>query len=77
MGEDELIANLFRISPPKQKLINENIKGEKESKEAHFKVGKKVRKTIEELGGKMLEKLPTLNINGGKLKENLGGIRVL
>ena len=59
MGEDELIANLFRISQTKQKLINENIKGERESKEAHFKVGKKVRKTIKELGGKMPEELPT------------------
>ena len=59
MGEDELIANLFRISQTKQKLINDDIKGEKQSIDAHFKVGKKVRKTIKELGGAMPEDLPT------------------
>ena len=59
MGSDELIANLFRISQTNQKLKNENIKGEGNANETHFKVGKIVRNAIKQLGGTMLEKLPT------------------
>lgn len=59
MGSDELIANLFRISQTEQKLKNENIKTEKKANETHYKVGKKIRKTIKELGGTMPEDLPT------------------
>lgn len=59
MGSDELIANLFRISQTNQKLKNENIKGEGNANEAHFKVGKNIRKFIKDNGGTMPEKLPT------------------
>ena len=59
MGSDELIINLFRISQTGQKLKNENIKIEKDANKAHYEVGSKIRKTIEELGGTMPEKLPT------------------
>ena len=59
MGSDELIANAFRISQTKQKIENENIQGEANAKKTHYQVGKKVRKTIKELGGTMPEKLPT------------------
>ena len=59
MGSDELIANLFRISQTDQKLKREHIKGEKMSCDIHFEVGKKVRNTIEELGGTMPEDFPT------------------
>ena len=59
MGEDELIANLFRINQTKQKLIRENIQGEKEANDVHYEVGKKVRKAIADIGGTMPEKLPT------------------
>ena len=61
MGSDELIANLFRISQTNQKMINENIIGEKESCNTHYKVGKEVRNTIEKLGGTLPEELPTPN----------------
>ena len=61
MGSDELIANLFRISQTEQKLINDNIKGENNANITHYEVGKKIRKTIEELGGTMPEDLPTPN----------------
>ena len=33
MGEDELIANLFRISQTRQQLVKDNIKGESNAKE--------------------------------------------
>ena len=59
MGSDELIANLFRISQTEQKLKRDNIQGDKEAKETHFKVGKEVRNTIKRLGGTMPEDLPT------------------
>jgi DNA-damage-inducible protein D len=59
MGEDELIANLFRINQAKQKIERDNIQGETNANNAHFEIGKKVRNAIEDMGGKMPEKLPT------------------
>ena len=59
MNEDELIANLFRINQTKQKLLRDNVKGEKEAKDVHYEVGKKVRKAIADIGGMMPEDLPT------------------
>ena len=59
MNEDELVANLFRINQTKQKLIRENIIGEKESNSAHYDVGKKVRKAIVDIGGTLPENMPT------------------
>lgn len=59
MGSSELIANMFRIDLTNQKITNEHIKGEKSANEAHYSVGKAVRKTIEEQGGTMPEDLPT------------------
>lgn len=59
MGSSELIANMFRIDLTNQKISNENIKGEKNANEAHYSVGKAVRRTIEEQGGTMPEDLPT------------------
>ena len=59
MGSDELIANLFRISQTEQKLKRDNIKGEDKANRTHYNVGKKVRKTIKELGGTMPEDMPT------------------
>ena len=71
MGSDELIANLFRISQTEQKLKNENIETEKNANKIHFEVGKKIRKTIMELGGTMPENLPTPDKSLKKLeKEN-------
>ena len=59
MGSDELIANLFRISQTEQKLKKENIRKEDLANKTHYIVGKKIRQTIEELGGTMPEKMPT------------------
>ena len=61
MGSDELAANLFRISQINQKLIRDNIKGEKDSNFAHYEVGKKVRKAIADIGGIMPEDMPLPN----------------
>lgn len=51
MNEDELVANLFRINQTKQKLLKDNVQGEKEAKDVHYEVGKKVRKAIADIGG--------------------------
>ena len=59
MGSTELAANLFRATQTEEKLRRENIKGKQNANITHFNVGKKVRKTIEELGGTMPENLPT------------------
>lgn len=59
MGSTELAANLFRATQTDEKLRRENIKGKYKANEVHYKVGAKVRKTIEELGGTMPEDLPT------------------
>ena len=59
MGSDELAVNIFRISQTKQKIENENIEGEANAKEAHYQIGKNVRKFIAKNGGTMPEKLLT------------------
>lgn len=59
MGSTELAANLFRATQTEEKLRRENIKGKAEANNTHFEVGKKVRQTIQELGGTMPEDLPT------------------
>ena len=58
MGSTELAANLFRATQTEEKLKRENIKGKQKANRTHFEVGKKVRKTIQELGGTMPENLP-------------------
>jgi len=58
MGSTELAANLFRATQTEEKLKRENIKGKQKANQTHFEVGKKVRKTIQELGGTMPEHLP-------------------
>lgn len=59
MGSTELAANLFRATQTEEKLKRENIKGKQKANRTHFEVGKKVRKTIQELGGTMPENLPS------------------
>lgn len=58
MGSTELAANLFRATQTEEKLKREQIKGKQKANKAHFEIGKKVRKTIEEIGGVMPENLP-------------------
>lgn len=58
MGSTELAANLFRATQTEEKLRRENTKGKAKANQTHFEVGKKVRQTIQELGGTMPENLP-------------------
>ena len=59
MGSTELAANLFRATQTDEKLRRENIKGKAAANMTHYNVGRKVRQTIEDLGGTMPEDLPT------------------
>ena len=54
MGSTELAANMFRATQTEDKLRRDEVQG----KQTHFEVGKKVRQTIQELGGTMPEALP-------------------
>ena len=59
MGSTELAANLFRATQTEEKLRRDHVKGKENANKTHFGVGKKVRQTIQELGGTMPEDLPT------------------
>ena len=58
MGSTELAANLFRATQAEEKIRKERIKGKSKANAAHFEVGRKVRKAIEDIGGTMPEDLP-------------------
>ncbi len=59
MGSTELAANLFRATQTEEKLRRDEVTGKTAANMTHFEVGKKVRQTIQELGGTMPEDLPT------------------
>ena len=59
MGSTELAANLFRATQAEEKLRRDQVQGKRQANQTHFAVGKKVRQTIEELGGTMPEALLT------------------
>ena len=59
MGSEELAANLFRITQTEAKLKRDNIKTENNANQAHYTIGKNIRKVIEKNGGTMPEDLPT------------------
>ena len=59
MEIEELAANPFRINQTKQRLLKDNVQGDKEAKNVHYEVGKKVRKAIADIGGMMPEEMPT------------------
>lgn len=58
MGSTELAANLFRATQTEEKLRRDKVRGKQNANQTHFEVGKKVRETIDELGGTMPEALP-------------------
>ena len=77
-GSEELAANLFRATQAEAKLKRENILGQSNANKAHYDVWKKVRKTIQELGGTMPEKLETpANIKEAKQRLKVRGQELL
>jgi DNA-damage-inducible protein D len=59
MGSAELAANYFRATQAEEKLRRDGVQGKEAANATHFAVGRKVRQTIQELGGTMPEDLPT------------------
>ena len=59
MGSVELGANIFRITQTEALLEKQEAQNEIIATNTHYKVGKTVRKAIEDLGGTMPEELPT------------------
>jgi DNA-damage-inducible protein D len=51
MSGTELAANLFRVTQTEDKLRREGVQGKAKANETHYDVGRKVRDTIQELGG--------------------------
>lgn len=58
MGSTELAANLFRATQTEDKLKRDQIQGKQDANKTHYEVGRKVRQTIQDLGGTMPEDLP-------------------
>ena len=58
MGSTELAANLFRATQAEDKLKRDQVRGKDAANRTHLAVGRKVRQTIQELGGTMPENLP-------------------
>lgn len=58
MGSTELAANLFRATQAEERIRKEKIVGKSNANMAHFDVGQKVRKAIDDIGGTMPEDLP-------------------
>lgn len=58
MGSTELAANLFRATQTEEKLRRENARHKDHANRIQNDVGRKVRRTIQELGGTMPENLP-------------------
>lgn len=59
MGSTELAANFFRITQTEERLKKGDIYGQKKANDTHYKIGKKVRETMEEISGVLPEELPT------------------
>ena len=59
MGNEELAANLFRITQTDSKMKRESIKGENNANKTHYIVGKNIREVIKKNDGTMPEDLPT------------------
>lgn len=59
MGSVELGANIFRITQTEALLEKQENSNEAKATNTHYKVGRTIRKAINELGGTMPENLPT------------------
>ena len=57
-GATELAANLFRITQTDDKLQKDNVHENPQASQVHNMIGKKVRQTIEDIGGTLPERLP-------------------
>ncbi len=59
MGSEELVDNIFRITPTDSKLKRNNVDNEYTANSVHYEVGREVRNSVKRLGGTMPEDLST------------------
>ena len=71
MGSEELAANIYMSAQTEAKLKREKVDNEYTANSVHYEVGKKVRKTIKDLGGTMPEDLPTPDKSIKQLKKDM------
>ncbi len=66
----EIAIRAFCVTQTAEKLKRGKVKGKHNANKTHFEVGRKVRQTIEELGGTMPEDLPSVeSIKGSENKK--------
>ncbi len=70
MGSTEFGANVFKITQTEALLEKQEEKSENLATDTHYKVGKAIRKVIEELGGTMPEDLPTPDKSIKEIEKN-------
>lgn len=58
-------------SPTEEKLKRDGVNSKQQANTTHFDVGRKVRQTIQELGGTMPEELPTPQISIKQLENSV------
>lgn len=58
MGKTELAANLFRVTQTEEKIRASNVRGQQQLENTARQVGRKVRDTMIEIGGRKPEDLP-------------------
>src|SRR5579863_6444291 len=58
MGNEELAANLFRITQTEARIRSENVRGQRALESTAHHVGRKVRETMKELSNTVPENLP-------------------
>ncbi len=75
MGSTELAANLFRATQTEEKLKRDGVNSKQQANTTHFDVGRKVRQTIQELGGTMPEELPTPQVSIKQLENSVKNYR--
>jgi len=68
MGSTESAATLFRATQTEENLKRDRVHGKQRANDTHFAVGRKVRQTIEELGGTMPERLPVPERSIGQIQ---------
>ena len=68
MGSTELAANLFRATQTEEKLRRDGVRNKSQANRTHHDVGRKVRQTIDDLGGTMPEHLPVPDSSIQKLE---------
>lgn len=71
MGSTELAANLFRATQTEEKLKLDGVNSKQQANTTHFDVGRKVRQTIQELGGTMPEELPAPQVSIKQLENSV------